>query len=71
MTPVDSHHIAASTGFRSTKRLIAGMLHLSATEAGPRVGPAQVRVIAETMNAIPTSVSSIDRGGWIGVVPRG
>ena len=74
----------------STKRLLAGMLRLSATEAGMRVahaaqltarrtvsgevlppvlpntaaalaageiGPAQVRVIVETMSAIPASVS--------------
>ncbi|MGH3988376.1 MAG: DUF222 domain-containing protein, partial [Pseudonocardiaceae bacterium] len=90
---LDSRNVAVNTGFRSTKRLLAGMLHLSATEAGTRVahatalaphrtlggeilppalpntaaalaageiGPAQVRVIAETMNAIPASVSSID-----------
>jgi Domain of unknown function (DUF222) len=87
---LDSRAIAASTGFGSTKRLLAGMLRLSATEAGTRVayaaalaarralsggvlppalpntaaalaageiGPAQVRVIAEAMNAIPASVS--------------
>ena len=91
---LDSRNIAASTGFGSTKRLLAGMLHLSATEAGTRValaaqlaprrtlsgevlppqlpntaaalaageiGPAQVRVIAETMNAIPASVSTAER----------
>ncbi|HWR48278.1 MAG TPA: DUF222 domain-containing protein, partial [Pseudonocardiaceae bacterium] len=91
---LESRNIATSTGFRSTKRLLAGMLHLSTTEAGTRVahaaqiaarrglsgevlpptlpntaaalaageiGPAQVRVIAETMSAIPTSVSSTER----------
>jgi hypothetical protein len=91
---LDSRNIAASTGFGTTKRLLAGMLHLSATEARTRVthaaqlsphrtlsgellapklpntaaalatgeiGPAQVRVIAETMNAIPASVSITDR----------
>lgn len=87
---LDSRRVAAISGFGSTKRLLAGMLHLSATEAGTRVahagqlaarralggevlpptlpntaaalaageiGPAQIRVIAETMNAIPASVS--------------
>jgi hypothetical protein len=91
---LEFRNIAATTGFRTTKRLLAGMLHLSATEAGTRVahaaqlaarrtlsgvvlpptlphtaaalaagaiGPAQVRVIAETMNAIPTSVSTTER----------
>ena len=91
---LESRAIAASAGFRTTKRLLAGMLHLSATEAGTRValaaqlaprrtlngellapqlphtaaalaageiGPAQIRVIAETMNAIPTSVSPTQR----------
>jgi Domain of unknown function (DUF222) len=91
---LDSRRVAATTGFGTTKRLLAGMLHLSATEAGTRVthatqlavrravsgevlspvlahtavalaageiGPAQVRVIAETMNAIPASVSTTDR----------
>jgi Domain of unknown function (DUF222) len=81
--------IAASTGFGTTKRLLAGMLQLSATEAGMRVthathltarrtlsgevlppvlpntavalaagqiGVGQVRVIAETMAAVPVSV---------------
>ncbi|MBV9141377.1 MAG: DUF222 domain-containing protein [Pseudonocardiales bacterium] len=87
---LDSRAIAATTGFGSTKRLLAGMLQLSATEAGTRVahatqlasrrtlsgealppvlpntaaglaageiGVGQVRVIAETMAAIPASVS--------------
>ncbi len=91
---VESRHIAATTGFGTTKRLLAGMLHLSATEARTRIahaeqiaarrtlggevlppklpntaaalaageiGPAQVRVIAETMNAIPASVSVTER----------
>jgi Domain of unknown function (DUF222) len=91
---LDSRRLAATSGFGTTKRLLAGMLHLSATEAGTRVahathlaarrtlggevlpptlpntaaalaageiGPAQVRVIAETMNAIPASVSTADR----------
>ncbi len=91
---LDSRTIAASTGFGTTKRLLTGMLHLSATEARTRVehatqlaphrtlngevlppklpntaaalatgdiGPAQVRVITETMNAIPSSVSVADR----------
>jgi Domain of unknown function (DUF222) len=91
---LESRSIAASTGFGTTRRLLAGMLHLSATEARTRVthatqiaarrtlsgeplapglpntaaalaageiGPAQVRVIAETMNAIPASVSITDR----------
>jgi Domain of unknown function (DUF222) len=86
---LDSRNLAASTGFGTTKRLLAGMLHLSATEAGMRVihatqltarrtlsgevlppalpntaaalsagqiGVGQVRVIAETINAIPASV---------------
>jgi len=87
---LDSRNLAAITGFCSTKRLLAGMLHLSATEAGTRVthaaqlatrrilsgevlppvlphtaaalaageiGLGQVRVITETMGAIPASVS--------------
>ncbi|MGH3822525.1 MAG: DUF222 domain-containing protein [Pseudonocardiaceae bacterium] len=91
---VESRNVAGSTGFGTTKRLLAGMLQLSATEARTRVGhagqiaarrtlagevlppvlpntaaalaageigPAQVRVIAETMNVIPTSVSVVDR----------
>jgi Domain of unknown function (DUF222) len=91
---LESRNIAAATGFRSTKRLLAGMLHLSAAEAGTRVahaaqlaprrmlggavlppalpntaaalatgeiGPGQVRVIAETMEAIPASVSIPER----------
>ncbi len=91
---LDSRTIAATSGFGSTKRLLAGMLHLSATEAATRVthaaqlttrralngevlpptlpntaaalaagqiGPAQVRVITETMGAIPTTVSATDR----------
>jgi len=91
---LDSRHIAAATGFGSTKRLLAGMLHLSAAEAGTRVahaaalaprrtlggavlapalpntaaalaageiGPGQVRVIAETMEAIPPDVSLTER----------
>ena len=88
---LESRAIAASAGFQTTKRLLAGMLHLSATEGGTRVahaaqlaplrtlngeplapqlphtaaalaageiGPAQARVIAETMNAIPASVKT-------------
>jgi Domain of unknown function (DUF222) len=91
---LESRAIAASTGFGSTKRLLAGMLHLSATEAGTRVahaaqitarrtlggevlppllpntaaalaageiGPAQVRVITETIAAIPASVNPTQR----------
>ncbi|MGH3833038.1 MAG: DUF222 domain-containing protein, partial [Pseudonocardiaceae bacterium] len=91
---LDSRHVAAAAGFGSTKRLLAGMLHLSVTEAGTRVahaaqltarrtlggevlpsalpntasalaageiGPAQVRVITETMNAIPGSVPVAER----------
>jgi hypothetical protein len=87
---LERRNIAASTGFGSTKRLLAGMLHLSATEAGMRVthatqltarrtlsgevlppalahtaaalaageiGVGQVRVIVETMAAIPATVS--------------
>jgi hypothetical protein len=87
---LESRNIAATTGFGTTKRLLAGMLQLSATEAGIRVthatqltarrtlsgevlppvlahtaaalaagqiGVGQVRVIAETMAAIPASVS--------------
>ncbi|MBV9144236.1 MAG: DUF222 domain-containing protein [Pseudonocardiales bacterium] len=86
---LDSRNLAAASGFGSTKRLLVGMLQLSATEAATRVahatqltarrtlsgevlppllpntaaalaagqiGVGQVRVIAETMNAIPTSV---------------
>ncbi len=34
---LDSRRVAAATGFGTTKRLLAGMLHLSATEAGTRV----------------------------------
>jgi hypothetical protein len=37
---LDSRNIAATTGFGSTKRLLAGMLQLSATEAGTRVAHA-------------------------------
>ncbi|MGH3919753.1 MAG: DUF222 domain-containing protein [Pseudonocardiaceae bacterium] len=91
---LESRNVAAITGFGTTKRLLAGMLQLSATEARTRVahatqlaakrtlggeplpptlpntaaalaageiGPAQVRVIAETMNAIPASVSMAER----------
>ncbi len=91
---MESRNVAATTGFGTTKRLLAGMLHLSATEARTRVahaaqiaprrtlggevlppklpntaaaltageiGPAQVRVIAETMDAIPASVSIAER----------
>ena len=94
LAELDFHNIAASTGFGTTKRLLAGMLQLSPTEARTRVahagqlaprramngealpptlpntaaalaageiGPAQVRVIAETMDAIPTTVSVTDR----------
>jgi hypothetical protein len=86
---LDSRNLAATTGFGTTKRLLAGMLQLSATEASIRVthatqltarrtlsgevlppvlvntaaglvtgeiGVGQVRVIAETMAAIPASV---------------
>jgi hypothetical protein len=86
---LDSRAIAATGGFSGTKRLLAGMLQLSATEAGTRVahaaqltarrtlsgevlppvlaktaaalaageiGVGQVRVIAETMAAVPASV---------------
>ncbi|MGH3784095.1 MAG: DUF222 domain-containing protein [Pseudonocardiaceae bacterium] len=91
---LESRNVAAAAGFRNTKQLLAGMLNLSATEAGTRVahasqlaprralsgevlapllpdtaatlatgeiGPAQVRVITETMNAIPASVRTADR----------
>jgi hypothetical protein len=91
---LDSRNIAATSGFGTTKCLLAGMLQLSATEARIRVGhsgqlaarrtlagevlppvlpntaaalaageigPAQVRVIAETMNAIPTSTGTAER----------
>ncbi|MBV9012034.1 MAG: DUF222 domain-containing protein, partial [Pseudonocardiales bacterium] len=34
---LDSRNLAATSGFGSTKRLLAGMLQLSATEAGTRV----------------------------------
>jgi hypothetical protein len=87
---LDSRNLAATSGFGSTKRLLAGMLQLSATEAGMRVtyatqltahrtlsgevlppalahtaaalaageiGVGQVRVIVETMSAIPATVS--------------
>ena len=87
---LEARNLAATTGFGTTKRLLAGMLHLSATEAGMRVthatqlaarrtlsgevlppvlpntaaalaageiGLGQVRVITETMAAIPASVS--------------
>jgi uncharacterized protein DUF222 len=91
---LESRNIAATSGFGTTKGLLAGMLHLSATEARTRVahavqlaprrtlngevlpptlpntaaalaagqiGPAQVRVITETMTAIPASVPVTDR----------
>ena len=91
---LDARNIATTAGFRNTKQLLAGMLNLSATEAGARVahatqlsarrtlsgevlapvlpntaaalaageiGPGQVRVITETMTAIPASVSPEDR----------
>jgi len=91
---LEFRNIAATTGFGTTKRLLAGMLQLSATEAGRRVahatqlaarrtlsgevlppelpntaaalaageiGVGQVRVIAETMGAIPA---------WVGVEQR-
>jgi uncharacterized protein DUF222 len=94
MVGLDSRRVAATTGFGTTKRLLAGVLRLSATEAGTRVahaaqlaprravsgeplaptlpntaaalaageiGPAQVRVIVETMNAIPASVGPTQR----------
>ncbi|MGH3828262.1 MAG: DUF222 domain-containing protein, partial [Pseudonocardiaceae bacterium] len=34
---LEARNIAAAAGFGTTKRLLAGMLHLSATEAGTRV----------------------------------
>jgi len=34
---MESRNVAATTGFGTTKRLLAGMLHLSATEARTRV----------------------------------
>ncbi|MGB9281895.1 MAG: hypothetical protein WCB57_17730, partial [Pseudonocardiaceae bacterium] len=37
---LDSHDIAGTAGFRDTKQLLAGMLHLSPTEAGTRVSHA-------------------------------
>jgi Domain of unknown function (DUF222) len=37
---LESRAIAATTGFRTTKRFLAGMLHLSATEAATRVAHA-------------------------------
>jgi Domain of unknown function (DUF222)/HNH endonuclease len=91
---LEFRNVAATTGFGSTKRLLAGMLHLSATEAGLRVthaaqltarrtlsgellppvlpntaaalasgeiGVGQVRVITETMAAIPASVGPEQR----------
>jgi hypothetical protein len=87
---LEFRNLAAATGFGTTKRLLAGMLHVSATEAGMRVthaaqlaarltlsgevlppvlpntaaalatgeiGVGQVRVITETMGAIPAAVS--------------
>ncbi|MBV8542870.1 MAG: hypothetical protein JO063_04610 [Pseudonocardiales bacterium] len=36
-TRLDSRNVAASAGFGTTKRLLAGILHLSATEAGTRL----------------------------------
>jgi guanyl-specific ribonuclease Sa len=100
---LDSRNLAASTGFGTTKRLLAGMLQLSATEAGTRVthatqlatrrtlsgevlppalpntaaalaagqiGVGQVRVITETMAAIPTSVSVEQRQAAEGDLAR-
>jgi hypothetical protein len=91
---LESRNIAVTAGFRDTKQLLAGMLHLSATEAGTRVthtthltlrrtlggevlapllahtaaalaagqiGPGQVRVLTETITAIPARVSAADR----------
>ncbi len=91
---LESRNIAETAGFRNTKQLLAGMLNLSATEAGIRVthatqlaprrtlggemlapllpntaaalaageiGPAQVRVITETMGAIPVCVGGAER----------
>ncbi|MBV9013119.1 MAG: DUF222 domain-containing protein, partial [Pseudonocardiales bacterium] len=91
---LEFRHLAASTGFGTTKRLLAGMLQLSATEAGMRVahatqltarrtvsgevlppvlantaaalaageiGVGQVRVIVETMSAIPAAVGAEQR----------
>ncbi|MBV8540225.1 MAG: helix-turn-helix domain-containing protein [Pseudonocardiales bacterium] len=48
-----SRNIAASAGFGSTKRLLAGMLHLSATEAGTRVAcrSDQGRVVVDVEDA--------------------
>jgi hypothetical protein len=37
---LDSRRVAATSGFGTTKRLLAGMLRLSATEAGTRVAHA-------------------------------
>ncbi|MDQ2883921.1 MAG: hypothetical protein M3Y48_22900, partial [Actinomycetota bacterium] len=37
---LDSRNIAVTAGFRNTKQLLAGMLNLSATEAGTRVAHA-------------------------------
>jgi Domain of unknown function (DUF222) len=91
---LESRSIATAAGFRDTKQLLAGMLNLSATQAGVRVadagqlaprralggeplaplfpntaaalaageiGPAQVKVITETMNAIPARVGGPER----------
>ncbi|HEX4103422.1 MAG TPA: DUF222 domain-containing protein [Pseudonocardiaceae bacterium] len=91
---LESRSIATAAGFRDTKQLLAGMLNLSATQAGTRVadagqlvprralggeplaplfpntaaalaageiGPAQVKVITETMNAIPARVGGPER----------
>ncbi|MFY9808429.1 MAG: DUF222 domain-containing protein [Pseudonocardiaceae bacterium] len=91
---LDSRNIAGTAGFRNTKQLLAGMLHLSPDEAATRVahatqlaprralggevlapllphaaavlaageiGPGQVRVITDTMNAIPATVNAADR----------
>ncbi|MPZ67165.1 MAG: DUF222 domain-containing protein [Pseudonocardiaceae bacterium] len=91
---VEARNLAGQAGFGSTKRMLAGMLGLSQSEARARVahseavaprraltgeelpprcpataaglaageiGPGQLRIIAETMAAVPDSVSAADR----------
>ena len=38
---LESRNVAAAAGFHNTKQLLAGMLNLSATEAGTRVANAR------------------------------
>ncbi|MGH3772877.1 MAG: DUF222 domain-containing protein, partial [Pseudonocardiaceae bacterium] len=47
---LDARNVATTTGFGTTKRLLAGMLHLSATEARTRVAHATQLTARRALN---------------------